>query len=121
MKFHQLNPTRGSFYLPLPDWIANNKAVINPKNKEDEECFKWAAIAVLHYEKIGNNPQRISKLRRFEGNYNWGGFPVTINKIDIFELINDVSMNVLAIEGEKRSSTFSESLSVMAKERPIFF
>ena len=70
VKFHRLNPTRGSSYLPLPDWIANKKAVINPKNKEDEECFKWAAIAALRYEKIGNYPHRISKLRRFEGNYN---------------------------------------------------
>ena len=29
------------------------KAVINPKN-EDEECFKWAVIAALHYEEISD-------------------------------------------------------------------
>ena len=37
--FHQLNLTRGSSYLPLPDWLARKKAIINPKN-EDQECFK---------------------------------------------------------------------------------
>ena len=42
--FHQLNLTRGSSYLPLPDWLAHKKAIINPKN-EDQECFKWAVIA----------------------------------------------------------------------------
>ena len=40
INFHQLNLTRGSSYNPLPKWIADKKAVINPKNKNDEECFK---------------------------------------------------------------------------------
>ena len=31
--FHQLNLTRGSSYLPLPDWLARKKAIINPKTK----------------------------------------------------------------------------------------
>ena len=25
--------------------------------EEDDECFKWAVIAALHYEEIGNDPQ----------------------------------------------------------------
>ena len=37
--FHQLNLTRGSSYLPLPEWLAHKKAIINPC-KEDQECFK---------------------------------------------------------------------------------
>ena len=37
--FHQLNLTRGSSYLPLPDWLASKKAIVNPHN-DDEECFK---------------------------------------------------------------------------------
>ena len=41
--FYQLNPTRGISYLPLPDWLAKKKAIINPHNN-DEECFKWALI-----------------------------------------------------------------------------
>ena len=36
--FHQLNFTRGSSYVPLPEWLANKKAIINPRN-EDQECF----------------------------------------------------------------------------------
>ena len=42
--FHQLNLMRGSSYVPLPEWLANKKAIINPHN-EDQECFKWAVIA----------------------------------------------------------------------------
>ena len=52
--FYQLNLTRGSSYLPLPDWLAKKKAIINPHNN-DEECFKWAIIAA---ENMGmNDPQ----------------------------------------------------------------
>ena len=40
--FYQLNLTRGSSYIPLPSWIASKKVVINPKNENNEECFKWA-------------------------------------------------------------------------------
>ena len=37
--FHRLNLTRGSSYIPLPDWLARKGAVINPKNS-DMGCFK---------------------------------------------------------------------------------
>ena len=30
--FHRLNLMRGSRYLPLPEWLAHKKAIINPKN-----------------------------------------------------------------------------------------
>ena len=43
VNFHQLNLTRGSSYLPLPDWLARKKAIVNPHN-DDEECFKWSVI-----------------------------------------------------------------------------
>ena len=31
---HGLNLTRGSSYLPLPDWLAKKKVIINPKNAD---------------------------------------------------------------------------------------
>ena len=31
--FHRLNLTRGSSYLPLPNWLARKKAILNPKKK----------------------------------------------------------------------------------------
>ena len=46
INIHQLNLARGSSFLPLPDWLARKKAIINPKN-EDQECFKWAVRAVI--------------------------------------------------------------------------
>ena len=98
VNFHQLNLTRGSSYLPLPDWLARKKAIVSPHN-DDEECFKWSVIAA---EKVGiKNPQRVSNLRKFTDNYNWSGleFPVSIKDIGKFETNNNVSVNILAVEG----------------------
>ena len=98
INFHRLNLTRGSSYLLLPDWLARKKAIINPHNN-DEECFKWAVIAV---ENVGmKDPQRVLNLRKFVDNYDWSGlkFPVSIKDIGAFETKNNMSVNVLAVEG----------------------
>ena len=98
VNFHQLNLTRGSSYLPLPDWLARKKAIINP-HIDDEECFKWSVITV---ENAGmKDPQRVSNLRKVMDNYDWSGleFPVSIKDIGKFEARNNISVNVLAVEG----------------------
>ena len=70
VNFHQLNLMRGSSYLPLPDWLARKKAIVNPHN-DDEECFKWSVITA---ENAGmKDPQRVSNLRKFMDNYDWSG------------------------------------------------
>ena len=70
VNFHQLNLTRGSSYLPIPDWLAGKKAIVN-SNNNDDECFKWSVIAA---ENAGmKDPQRISNLRKFTDNYDWSG------------------------------------------------
>ena len=73
--FHQLNLTRGSSYVPLPEWLANNQAIINTLN-EDQECFKWAVIAASRWEEIDSHPERV--IKKFEKDYDWSGikFPV---------------------------------------------
>ena len=68
INFHWLNLTRGSSYLPLPDWLARKKAIINLQN-DDEECFKWAVIAALRWTDIKFNPERVPNLRKFANNY----------------------------------------------------
>ena len=101
VNFHQLNLTRGSSYLPLPDWLGRKKAIVNPLN-HDEECFKWSVIAA---ENAGiKDPQRVSNFRfrfKFMDNYDWSGLelPVSIKDIGKFETRNNISVNVLAVEG----------------------
>ena len=89
--FHQLNFTRGSSYLPLPNWLARKKAIINPKN-EDQEYFRWALIAASRWEDVNTNPERISKLKRFEKDFDWSGigFPFSVKDIKKFEFRNQI-------------------------------
>ena len=100
VNFHQLNLMRGSSYLPLPDWLARKKTIVTPHN-DDDECFKW--LVLIAAENIGmKDPQRVSNLRKFTDNYDWSGleFPVSIKDIGKFETRNDISVNVLAVEGK---------------------
>ena len=100
--FHRLNLTRGSSYVPLPDWLMKKKAIINPKNS-DMECFKWAVIAAMKWEEVGNNPERVSKLRRYEEEFDWSDieFPVSFRDINKFERNNETGVNILAVENKK--------------------
>ena len=100
--FHRLNLTRGSSYLPLPEWLSNKKAIINPKNN-DMECFKCSVIIAKRWEEIGNNPERVNKLKRFESEYDWTDieYPFTTRYIGKFEKNNKILVNILAGEGER--------------------
>ena len=100
--FHRLNLTRGSSYIPLPDWLTKKKAIINPKNS-DMECLKWAVIAAMKWEEIGNNPERVSKLRRYEGDFDWSDIELLVSFRDInkFERNNEIGVNILAVENKK--------------------
>ena len=103
VSFYQLNLTRGSSYILQPSCIVSKRAVINPKNENDKECFKWAVTAALHHKEIGKNPQCISNIIRYTNNYNWSRleFPVAINKINEFEKNNNISVKVLGVKGQK--------------------
>ena len=96
ISIHRLNLTRGSSYLPLPDWLSKKNAIINPKNL-DMKCFRWSITAALKWEEIGRDQQRISKLRKYD-DFDLEGinFPVSTKDISKFELRNRIGVNVLA-------------------------
>ena len=75
------------------------KAIIKAQNN-DEECFKWAVIAALEWSEIKSHPERVLNLRKFVNNYDWSGlkFPVVIKDIKVFEMNNDITINVLSAE-----------------------
>ena len=100
--FHRLNLTRGSSYIPLPGWLMKKKAIINPRNL-DMECFKWAIIAAMKWEEVGNNPERVSKLKKYEEEFDWSGleFPICLRDISKLESRNETGVNILAVENRK--------------------
>ena len=52
-KFHRVRLRRGLSYIISPEWLANKKATINPKNENDDECLRWSTIStLLNYNEI---------------------------------------------------------------------
>ena len=93
------NPLSASSYIPLPKKLADKKAIINFKNENDHECFKWAITsAVFAKEK---NSERLSKqMREDSKKFDWTGieFPVSLKLIDKFENHNPYAINVFGYE-----------------------
>ena len=51
-KLHRVCLKRGGSYIKSPEWLENKKAIINPKNENDDECFRWSTICTLNYNEI---------------------------------------------------------------------
>ena len=73
--------------------------MINPKNENDNECYKWAFIAGMHYKDIKINIQRIDNLIPYEKLYNFSmlTYPVSIDQITEFEIKNNVAINLYKV------------------------
>ena len=101
LHFANWQPLGGSTFIPLPAKIKNKKAVINPKN-EDNQCFKWCVVRALN--PVKKNSERITKeLIEQAKSLNWNGlkFPVDLKQIKIFENNNpSISINVFGYEEE---------------------
>ena len=90
-------PLRASSYINLPKYIADKKACINVKNK-DQKCFLWSVLAGLHPSKI--HPERLYNYKKLEPTLEMGDieYPVALSDIDKFEHLNHISVNVLGVE-----------------------
>ena len=89
-------PLAGSSWIPLPKFLASKKALINPKNT-DQECFKWCVVEGMYPQK--RDRDRITKTsREYAKLFNWDGinFPVKPSQINLFERNNSgIVINVL--------------------------
>ena len=62
--FQRIDIRRGESCIMSPDWIANKKATINPKNEKDNESSESSIIAGLNYNKI--KQKELKKLLEFK-------------------------------------------------------
>ena len=95
----EYNPTNGSSYIPLPDWISNKKAIVNIQNK-DEKCFLWCILRYLYPRE--DNDSRITDLKKYENSLNTNGitFPMKLKDISKFEKLNSElpGINVFSVD-----------------------
>ena len=99
----EYNPTKGSSYIPLPDWISNKKAIVNIQNK-DEKCFLWSILRYLHPKE--RDEYRLTGLKEYEFSLNTKGitFPMKIKDITKFEKLNPElpGINVFSVDENKK-------------------
>ena len=83
----EFNPTKGSSYINLPDWIKNKKAIVNIKNNDDK-CFLWCILRYLHPKET--HEEKIKDLEKYEFSLNTKGitFPMKLKDITKFEKLN---------------------------------
>ena len=86
----------------------NKRATINPKNK-DNECFQYSITVALNHQNIENHPERISNIKRFIDQYNWGGkdFPARIKDCEKFENNKIIALNILFIRHSEKTITLA--------------
>ena len=95
-------PLSGSSYISLPKNFEDKKTILNVRNENDHECFKWAITSAIYQRE--KHPQRLNKeMMNNSQNFNWGGFdfPVSIKQIDKFERQNDYAIKYLAMRNPK--------------------
>ena len=89
-------PLRGNTWIPLPKELADKKAIINMKNK-DNKCFMWCVQRALN--PTNNHPERVDKeLMEKENTLNMEGieYPVSLKDINKFEKQHpEISITVL--------------------------
>ena len=93
---HKTKPLNGSSYIPLPDWIANKKAIINIKNTDDNNCFLYSILCGVlgicdkpHPERVSHYKEHLKILK-----YEEKDMPMKIDKIIHFEKRNKLRINV---------------------------
>ena len=67
----------------------------------------------MKWEEIDPDHQQVSKLRRYEKEFDWSGleFPVSFRDINKLERNNEIGVNILAVENKKYISV--EKVKIM--------
>jgi len=99
VNINKYNPMHAGCHVKLPREIMMKRAVINVQSK-DNACFACVVVAALHPAK--RNAERESSYPHYATVLNLRDikFPMTVNQIKKFELVNNISINVYGIESE---------------------
>ena len=84
---HKTSLKGGCAYIKSPKWLANKKAIINPKNTKCDCCFAFSIIVALNHQNIKNHPERISNILEYKYKYNFIdiNYPAGIKDWKLFE------------------------------------
>ena len=113
-------PLRGNTWIPLPKELADKKAIISMKNK-DNKCFMWCVQRALNPK--NNHPERVDEdLISKQDTLNMKGieYPVSLKDIDRFEKQNpNISITVFGYNEKDKVHPLSVSEHVYNREHNI--
>ena len=116
-------PLRGNTWVSLPKELADKKAIINMKNK-DNKCFMWSVLRALN--PTNNHPERIDKeLMEKEDTLNMKNiqYPVSLKEdkdISKFEKQNpEISITVLGFNEKDKVHTLRCSNHVYNRKHNV--
>ncbi|CAH3196323.1 unnamed protein product, partial [Porites evermanni] len=101
----EFNPSKGSSYIKLPEWILNKRAIVNIQNRDDK-CFLWCVLRHLYPKE--SHDERITDLKKYENELITQGitFPMNIKDIYKFEKLNP---KIPGITGSFKPVTFTKT------------
>jgi hypothetical protein len=107
----------GGSFIKLPNAIKNKKACINIINK-DEQCFDWCLLAHKFYgsAKFSNKAYDYEKYWKDLKRPIDVEYPVSMDKYEEYENLNDMQINVFELKDFKEDGTdLRSSLSILYK------
>ena len=81
----------GHSYIPTPPALVNSKkGIVNPRNTQDNLCFLYALLAVVKYDQVDSNRERVSNYAEFleELVYDEDIMPMKLANVSKFERQN---------------------------------
>ena len=119
--FNKISISRSGSYIDSPKWLKDKKSTVNQKSN-DNKCFQYAVPLALNIDKINDHPERISKIKPFIEKYNWKDidFPSTSKDWKIFELNNEVALNILYVpHGTKKIEIAYKAKHNLTREKQV--
>ena len=95
-----------SSYIPTPAWLADKHAVINVKNYQDDQCFKWAILSTVY--PASSHADRLSNYVPYENAIDCSSliFPVHPKHFSLFERDNpSIALHCLTYDALSKSFT----------------
>ena len=98
-------------YVETSECIKFKKAVLNPKGNDDKS-FQYSITISLYHKEIGNNFNRVTKVKPYVNNFNWNNiiFRPIKQDYETFEINNEnISLNIYQFNNEKISQLYKSN------------
>ena len=107
LAFYEIPAIVGSSYKPLPTELElrRENGIVNLKNIDDDQCFKWSVTRYLNPLLQKRYAEKLTqKLRDQSEKLDWSctSFPTPLHELDIFENMNKISVMVFGWDEDEK-------------------